>query len=255
MQVAGRRALQREKQLVEQEVELRERVLAIVSHDLRNPLNAISMAAALLQRGGTPEARDAPATRIVESAARMARLIDELVDYARVSRGGELLLRRRPGDVAAVARQAVDELRLAAGDRDISLEATGDASGAWDTDRLGQLVSNLVGNAVQHGKGRVDVRVRGEQNGVALSVHNAGAPIPPDVLPFIFEPYRQGRQARPGEVGEGRRQEKSLGLGLYIARQVAHAHGGSIEVRSPDADGTTFFVWLPRSPSTAGAAR
>lgn len=253
VQVAARRALHHEKELVEEEVALRERVLAIVSHDLRNPLNAIAMGAALLLRRGRLDATEVPtARRIGDSAARMGRLIDELVDYARLSRGGELALSARSGDVAAVARHAVEELRLVAREKEIRFGATGDTTGCWDLDRLGQLVSNLVGNAVTHGEGPVDVQVRGEADAVSLEVHNGGPPIPVDVLPVIFDAYRQGR---PGPEGTGRPPGKGLGLGLYIARQIARAHGGRIEVRSSTGEGTTFEVWLPRSPSAAGTGR
>jgi len=135
---------------------------------------------------------------------------------------------------------------------DFQLEPRGDLKGTWDGARLRQVISNLLGNAVQHGRGSGEVKlvIRDEGPAIHLSVHNDGAPIPRDALPTIFEPLVQGgspelrAQRRPG----------SLGLGLYIAREVVNAHGGSIDVESTQEMGTTFSVLLPRQ-AAAGKKR
>jgi len=133
----------------------------------------------------------------------------------------------------------IDELAAAHPRNTISLETRGDGRGLWDGDRLLQVLSNLLGNAIQHGgSGSIWVRVDDEGETLAITVHNQGPPIPPDVLPFIFDPFRQG------EGGQAR----SVGLGLYIVQQIVLAHGGQIHVTSPDSDGTTFTVRLPRHP-------
>jgi signal transduction histidine kinase len=115
-----------------------------------------------------------------------------------------------------------------------------DTRGVWDKERLAQVVSNLIGNAIEHGKpgGAIEVRLRSEGDGVRLEVHNQGAAIPAELLPSIFDPFR--RQQRAGQKSEG------LGLGLYICRELVRAHGGEIAVQSTDEAGTTFTVRLPR---------
>lgn len=234
-QVRFARALHEEKIRAESEADLRERVVAIVGHDLRNPLSAISMAGHLLvHREELPERERAVAQRIVDSAARMSRIIAQLLDYARLRQGRSLSLSLTSGDVAAVTRDVVEELRLARPDAVIGLEREGDCAVVCDVDSLAQVVSNLVGNALQHGEGAVTVRVRGEEDVVVLDVHNRGPPIPPAVLPRIFEPFQRGESSM------------SLGLGLYISREIVRAHGGQMEVRSSAEQGTTFVVRLPR---------
>ena len=115
------------------------------------------------------------------------------------------------------------------------MEATGDVSGEWDANRLAQAISNLVRNAITHGEGEVRLRLQDAGDGVEVHVHNRGEPIPADRLPFIFQPFERGSN-------EGR----GLGLGLYIVRAIASAHGGRVEATSSTAEGTTFRLCLPR---------
>ena len=225
---------QRESQ-AERTARFREHFVGIVSHDLRNPLTAIVTSAHLLLRyGELPERQARVVARIASSADRMARMIDDLLDFARSKLGGEFPIHRRRIDLRQICEQTVEELEFAY-TRQVKLEATGDLWGDWDPDRIAQVISNLVGNAVQHSDGEVSVTLRGEADVVVLETHNGGPAIPRGVLSHIFEPGRRG-DARSG----------GLGLGLFIAQQIVLAHGGSIEVASNNGEGTTFTVALPR---------
>jgi signal transduction histidine kinase len=153
--------------------------------------------------------------------------------------GGSIPLKRRPVDLQQVCDEAMIEIRAGQPDAVVRLQAGGDLRGEWDSDRLAQVVSNLVGNAIQHGGGTpVTLTAHGDGDSVTLAVHNGGAPIPPDVLPFVFEPLARGRtdSARHG-----------IGLGLFIARAIVSAHGGDIQVSSSADAGTTFTVALPKA--------
>jgi signal transduction histidine kinase len=164
----------------------------------------------------------------------MARMIDDLLDFARSRLGGEFPIHRRRIDLRQICEQTVEELEFAY-TRQVKLEVYGDPWGDWDPDRMAQVISNLVGNAVQHSEGDVEVTLRGEKDFVVLGTHNRGTPIPREVLPHVFEPGRRGTDRSGG-----------LGLGLFIVQQIVLAHGGSIEVSSSESDGTTFTVALPR---------
>jgi hypothetical protein len=152
----------------------------------------------------------------------------------------------------SACREVVEEMRAAYPARTVRCQARGEVSGEWDAARLRQVVSNLLGNAIQHGAsdGPVDLSLRAEGSEVVLAVHNGGAPIPPDALATIFDPLVRGsspelqRQRRPG----------SIGLGLYIAREVVTGHGGVIDVKSSEQAGTVFTVRLPRRRPPAAAA-
>ena len=216
-------------------VRFREHLLGIVSHDLRNPLTAIVTSAQLLLRyGELPERQGRVVARMAASADRMARMIDDLLDFARTRLGGELPIHPRRVDLRQICEQTVEELEFGY-TRQVKLQCDGDPWGDWDPDRMAQVISNLVGNALQHSDGEVSVALRGEKESVVLATHNGGTPIPSDVLPHVFEPGRRGNP-RPG----------GLGLGLFIAQQIVLAHGGNIEVTSNEADGTSFTVELPR---------
>jgi signal transduction histidine kinase len=225
---------------LQETVRLNEIFTGILGHDLRNPLTAI------LTTARTAMARDQqghllkPLSRILWSGDRMTRMIDQLLDFTRVRLAGGIPLLREAVDLVAVVRQVMDELDDAHPDRALRLTHTGDTAGCFDPDRLSQVFSNLVANALQHGGsgGTVEVDVDGRRGDeIAVSVHNRGA-IPPDVLPTLFEPL----------AGGTRRLDRSrgLGLGLYITRELVRAHGGHTEVASSDAHGTTFTVTLPR---------
>jgi PAS domain S-box-containing protein len=216
----------------------REHLIGVVGHDLRNPLTAIITSAQLLLRFGRLNDRQSRVVnRVASSADRMARMIDDLLDFARTRLGGGFPIHPRRIDLGELTERTVEELRFAHPDRTVRITAEGDLWGNWDADRMEQVVSNLVGNALQHGpdEGEVTVTLLGEAQVVVLSTHNGGLAIPSEVLPYIFEPGRRG------DVHSG-----GLGLGLFIVQQIVLAHGGSIEARSSPEEGTTFTAVLPR---------
>lgn len=221
----------------------RDLFLAILSHDLRNPLNSIAMSAALLPEQCDSNAKSTEtASRISTSVTLMARMIGDLLDYTRTRLGAGMPVVPAPMDLSAVCREVFAEYRTSSPDRDIRFESAGDLSGDWDADRLRQMISNLVGNAVQHGADPIDLKLTGEASDIVLVVHNGGPPISPGELPKIFEPLIRGSSAgRPKANRPG-----SIGLGLYIAREIAVTHGGTIDVSSTREAGTTFTVRLPR---------
>ena len=223
--------------------EIRELFIGVLAHDLTNPLTAIlSTADVILRRGTLPEIEYKATARIASSAARALRMIDQLLDFTRSRLGGGLPIHRGAADLARICRHMLDELQAAHPERELFLEATGNCSGAWDEDRLAQLVGNLVSNAIDHGDSATPVRTRAIDEGdfVVLEVTNRGAPIPPDLLPTVFEAFRRRRT--------GSAPSRGLGLGLFIAQQIAHAHGGTIEAESSAEDRTTTItVRLPRS--------
>jgi signal transduction histidine kinase len=216
-------------------------VVAIVSHDLRNPHNAITLSAGvLLQRQGADERTRRTASRIASASERGSRLIQDLLDFTRARVGG-LPIHPRSMDVHELVHRVVEEVRSAHPERRIEYQASGDGHGEYDGDRLAQVVTNLVGNALQHSPPGTPVRVatQGEASGIHIVVHNQGRPIPEPLLPKLFEPYRRGPEAAEARG--------SLGLGLYITQQIVLGHGGSLEVSSTQEAGTTFTVHLPRN--------
>jgi PAS domain S-box-containing protein len=230
-----------DRQRAEEAAALRERLVAIVGHDLRNPLAAISMAARILSRSGLPTPEAELVLRIQSSANRMTRMLAHLLDFARIRAGMSFDLKFVPADLHQICNAVVDELRMSRPDQTIEVDIEGDGDLVCDADRIAQVLSNVIGNAIQHGtKGPLSVRMRDtEPNAVAVTVHNFGPPIPDDLQATIFEAFRKGERTRDDE---------SIGLGLFIAGEIVRAHHGSISVRSPDRDGTTFTVVLPRQP-------
>jgi PAS domain S-box-containing protein len=220
--------------------EFRERFLGAVGHDLRNPLSAILFAAQRLERRDpSTEETLRSAQRIRASADRMSRMIGELLDLTRGRLGGGIPVERQGLDLSALAHEVVDEVHLAHPGRRVELISEGDMQGSWDAVRLSQVLTNLVSNAVRYGAedAPVQVSLRSEGDQVCLMVHNQGAPIPPERLAHVFEPF---------ERAEARDKSSGLGLGLYIVHQVVLGHGGTVEVTSTEEEGTSFTVRLPR---------
>jgi signal transduction histidine kinase len=218
----------------------RDQFIGVLSHDLRTPLGAITAGAAILALPeDNPQRRARVVTSLMTSAQRMARLVDDLLDVTRARLGGSMELKRQPADLRRVCEEALTELRAGQPEAVVRLDASGDLRGEWDADRLAQVVSNLVGNAIQHGGGTpITLTGRDDGDAVTLAVHNGGPPIPPDVLPFVFEPLARGAAEGAGH---------SIGLGLFIARTIVAAHGGEIQVTSSAGAGTTFTVTLPKA--------
>jgi PAS domain S-box-containing protein len=217
----------------------RERFIGILGHDLRSPLQGILGSAGQLKHRLVSEEDRRSAGRISSSAKRMSRMIDELLDLTRGRMGGGIPVHPRPTDAAQTCQQVVEETRAAWPARNILLEVQGDVTGQFDPDRLAQLLSNLTVNALVHGAPDRPVLVSAAAKGerVALEVHNEGSPIPESDRELIFDPFRIGAGGAP----------TGLGLGLYIAREIARAHGGELEVESSAERGTTFRAVLPRS--------
>lgn len=173
-------------------------------------------------------------------ADRMQEMIGTLLDFTQARFLGKVHVSPVPADMAEIAHGVVDELRVAWPDHGIELEVRGESHGRWDPGRMGQVISNLIGNAITYGDPDPPIRVcvDGGDDEMVVKVSNHGAPIPADVLPVLFEPFRRGV---PGD-----RSPRGLGLGLYIVQQVVLAHDGTVDVASTAQEGTTFTVRLPR---------
>jgi len=213
--------------------------IGILAHDLRNPLTAITTGTDLLAR--LPETSE-KARRIVErvnrSARRMTVLIRDILDYTRGRLGGGIQLKRQPTDLAALSQAVVDEIRAGYPAAQIEVETAGRLTGDWDPARIEQALSNLLANAVQHGGTKVRLVASGEdREDVVVTVRNGGEPIPAEQLAGVFDPFKKGD-----------RNPNGLGLGLFIVREIAHAHRGSVAVTSDD-HGTVFTFRLPRRTS------
>jgi signal transduction histidine kinase len=240
----------------------RQMFLAILGHDLRSPLNAIRLGAQLLVREMALDAEMAQnAVGIAATANAMGHMIADLLDFTSADLGAAMPITRARVDLRRLCAEVIDEIRSrhpmctltftwgGGGDGDLVVDC--DPAGEWDGLRLRQLISNLLGNAIQHGSAecRLGLSVSGDASEVSIAVHNEGPPIPPDVVTTIFDPLV--RIASP-EL-QRRRRPGSIGLGLYIAREVAAAHGGTIDVQSSAEAGTTFTARLPRKPNRSAS--
>lgn len=240
--LADQAAVALEKTRLDENAEFRERLIGIVSHDLRNPISAILMGlTTLLLRDQLDERTTRTVRRIQASAERANRMVRDLLDYTQARLGG-IRVEKRPTDLHGIVRHLVEEMEVAYPGRRIEIQQEGGAGGVWDGDRLAQAVGNLLINALHYSPPDTAVRVetRGDEGWVTLSVHNQGAPIPTERLTHVFEPM----QRATSEVDMAGR---SVGLGLYIVRHLVQAHGGTVAVRSTEAEGTTVTVRLPRT--------
>lgn len=242
---AQRRAMATQLDQLRAALRMNEMFVAVLSHDLRNPLSAVMNGANLLPMLSTDEKIVNTASRIRSSGARMSRMVEQLLDIARV-RGGRLEMKPAQGDLLQLATLLVDELQ--GQDQRIELAANGATDGTFDPDRIGAAISNLIGNALQHGAHGTKVQVfidGSEARQLVIRVSNVGV-IPPEVLDTIFEPFHSS-----GPTG---RPRGGLGLGLYIVREFFAAHGGSIEARCDGADCTVFEAKMPRHAAKARPA-
>jgi signal transduction histidine kinase len=219
---------------------LNEMLTAVLSHDLRSPLNAVMTSALLIQRRSTEEPVKETAGRILSSGKRMSRMIEDMLDMARARLAGGIPLKREPADLGALIDRVLSEVKAAYPEQKIEVGQAGDLGGNWDGERLAQVASNLFGNALQHGEptGVVRVTVDGARpDAVVIKVENSGT-IPPELLPQLFDPFRGARR----QTG----RTEGLGLGLYIVQQIVLAHGGSVDVQSGNDNRTAFVVRIPR---------
>lgn len=225
----------------ERESQYRDRFIGILGHDLRNPINAIVMGANLLaKQHPVNEQQLNTVASILRSARRLEGMSRDILDFARGRLGNPMPLTIARGNAGVVVGEVVDEVRLANPASAIDFEAGGHLDGEWDGERLKQMVSNLLINAIQHGDGKsVKVTVRGDESFVVIQVHNRGPLIPEDLFQTIFDPLTRRASSRPD----------STGLGLFIVSEIAAAHGGTVVVSSSREAGTNFVVRLPHGPA------
>lgn len=240
-------ALARELEARTEALRVNEMFMAVLSHDLRTPLQSISLCATLLksQVQADPARVAGVADRMLTINTRMSRMIEDLLDVTRIRQAGGLPLVADDHGMDALLQRAIDEAQTGFPGREIDTEWRGDLNGLWDGERLGQVFANLIGNALHHGTPDVALRVQADGSAadrVVVIISNGGT-IPPELLPHLFDPFRGGERRPGGHQG--------LGLGLYIAQQIVHSHGGCIEAESRDGI-TRFRVELPRSAGTAG---
>ena len=222
----------------------REMFLAVLGHDLRSPLSAVTTSSRfMLDTGELPEPHRTLTARIVRSSARMNDMVCDLLDFTRARLGHGVPIIRAETDLATAVVHAVDEAAAAHPESVLRLSTTGDLKGSWDAPRLSQVIGNLLSNAVQHGSAgaTISVTAQGEETEIVLEVHNSGRAIPRSDLPALFSPFK-----RLATSAGAAQNSDNLGLGLYIAERIVTAHGGTIRVQSSDEVGTTFTVRLPR---------
>jgi two-component system sensor histidine kinase/response regulator len=222
-----------------QMLEANEMLMAVLSHDLRTPLGAVLASAEYLMRTAADQQSVTVAARVKNSSLRMARMVDQLLNLARLQ-GGRLPLQPRSIELATLCRSVIDEFASRENGKRIVFSNSGNTSGAWDTDLVWQAVSNLVNNALHHGAAGGDIGVEVDGNSVdsvRLKVSNPGT-IPSEVFPHLFKAF--------GPNTNGGRPREGLGLGLHIVQEIARMHGGHVGVESNEAAGTVFTIELPR---------
>jgi signal transduction histidine kinase/integral membrane sensor domain MASE1 len=225
--------------------DLHEQLVAMVSHDLRNPLAAIIAGIRLLsdKRRNGEHWEQVVLERQARSAQRIEGLVRDVLDFAKARGAGAAIpVRPEPVRMGDLCGHVVRELEQANPGRRIVLRVDGDDRGEWDAARMAQVVSNLVGNAVQHSdeSAPVEITIRGSSDNLVLAVHNPGPAIPEKLIPVLFEPFTRGVSGTPATP------TANVGLGLFIVRQIVEAHGGTVDVCSRPGEGTRFAVKLPR---------
>jgi signal transduction histidine kinase len=225
--------------------------IGILGHDIRNPLGTIALSSEALVRTGqlTREA----AAPIINAAGRIRAIIEQVVDFTRAQSDGVMPIERVPGNLATQVAKVVQETQVRHPTRTLRLESSGNFDGSWDEGRIGQLLSNLLGNAFLYGSRQSEVTVKmwATADEVCFAVHNFGPAILAEDRQRIFQPLERGLQ---NQFGSERREPTGLGLGLYICREIVLAHGGRLDVDSSEEAGTTFTVVLPRIARSGPAA-
>jgi signal transduction histidine kinase len=231
--------------------ESKEIFLAILGHDLRSPLGAVMMSAEfMLETGELPEPHLTLTKRIASSSKRMEQMVGDLLDFTRSRLGGGIPIVRAPMSIEKVVHDVVDEVLAGDPRRSIRIEARGGQSVNWDCSRISQALTNLLTNAVEHGAPGevVTVSVTGTESDVTVTVHNQGTALRPDQIAGIFSSMKASRDQ---QTGSSSGPMGHLGLGLYIAERIAHAHGGTVQVESSKSKGTTFALKIPRGDDRA----
>ena len=222
----------------------RDMFLAILGHDLRNPLSSISVSAQLASMRTESDPDYCQALSQIDSSVKaMSVLISDLIDFATTRLGTGMPLVMSSVNLEVLSGEVLDELKAANPNRTFRFETRGDLRCSCDGARLRQVISNLLGNALEHGskKDDIELSLASEGEGIILTVHNQGSPIAPDLLPTIFDPMVRNI-SRDAQL---RRRPGSVGLGLYIAHEIVTAHGGTIDVTSSVGSGTVFTVRFP----------
>lgn len=230
--------------------------LAILGHDLRNPLGTVvSGSSFLMQAVDLPPKYILVATRMFNSGKRMSKLINDLIDFTRTHLGPGIPIRVKQNSLVGLCEEVINEARTFHPERTIDLRVPAKLDAIFDEGRLAQALSNLIGNAIQYSSPDLPVRVvlAGDGEQVRINVNNRGDVIPPDKMASIFDPMVR-IAAHAGHTEQDYTERTSLGIGLYIAREIIHAHGGQIDVTSSAQQGTTFTVTMPRLPAGFGLA-
>ena len=226
----------------------RKMVLAVLGHDLRSPLGAVLMAGDLLLRqDGLDEKGRLLATQVCASARRAAGLVNDLLDLARCNLGAGIPVQLEELELNPICRAVIEELRTAFPEATITLTENAKVTGQYDSARIAQVFSNLIGNALHHGDKAypITVTLLSTATGSCVTIHNQGEPIPAEVTPNLFKPEGRYSSYASGDRGPA----AGLGLGLFIASEIVAGHGGRIEVKSTVEVGTTFKVVLPNAPA------
>jgi signal transduction histidine kinase len=235
-----RQQLAHELEAKSETLRLNELFVGVLGHDLRNPLTTVLTSAEYLRESDDPRIAKY-GEWIHDSGERMSRLIEDTLDLVRVRVGGGIQVHAAAMDLGEVVGRIVEEQRIAHADRQITFVRSGNLAGSWDAERIAQVASNLIGNALRHGVAESPVAVVADGNDrrVLLSVSNKGS-IAAELLPHLFDPFRGTRERHSGRYG-------GLGLGLYIVQQIVIAHGGRIDVLTGSNDTTTFTVEFPQT--------
>jgi signal transduction histidine kinase len=226
-------------------------LIGIVSHDLRGPLSTIILGAqTLVRRDGVDERTLKSLLRIQSSAERGARMVSDLLDFTQARLGGGIPLIFSPTNLHTIVRQAVEDAGTINPDREVHLASSGDGHGVWDAERMAQVVQNLIGNALKYSPAESWVNVRSESDaqGVTVSIHNTGVPIPGEAMARIFQPMQRATSQLENAA-------RSVGLGLFIVKHLVEAHGGKLTVTSSPEAGTTFTFWVSKhlfNPAAGG---
>jgi len=218
-----------------------DRFLGALSHEIRNPLNAISLGASILDRSPLEKAQRDDIARIQKNIKRISRIVDDLAIVVRSRTRVGLPLSKQSSDIGVITEETLEEIKVSNPNALFKVEKIGDLTGTWDKLRLEQMIFNLASNAVTHSSDKQSrIVVREVDAEIILTISNRGRPIPEAEQQLIFEPFVHKDGSAPAQPSSG------LGLGLFVVREIVEAHKGSIEVVSNELEGTTFTVRLPR---------